>query len=87
VTVSYYEWIQNKRMERWSEAEVNQRLEHAMKRNYRIIRDISRNQGRRTESHDSRPFISGKEVDPRCAAMILALKRIEAHYLLEGFSQ
>ena len=27
------------------------------------------------------------EVDPRCAAMILALKRIEAHYLLEGFSQ
>jgi glutamate dehydrogenase (NAD(P)+) len=87
VTVSYYEWIQNKRMERWSEAEVNQRLEHAMKRNYRIIRDISRNQGRRTESHDSRPFMVGKEVDPRCAAMILALKRIEAHYLLEGFSQ
>ncbi len=37
--------------------------------------------------HDSRPFIIGKEVDTRCAAMILALKRIEAHYLLEGFSQ
>jgi glutamate dehydrogenase (NAD(P)+) len=87
VTVSYYEWIQNKRMERWSEAEVNQRLEHAMKRNYRIIRDISRNQARRSDTHDSRPFCIGKEVDPRCAAMILALKRIEAHYLLEGFSQ
>jgi len=87
VTVSYYEWIQNKRMERWSEAEVNQRLEHAMKRNYRIIRDISRNQPRRSDTHDSRPFAIGKEVDPRCAAMILALKRIEAHYLLEGFSQ
>ncbi|MCY1077506.1 Glu/Leu/Phe/Val family dehydrogenase [Archangium lansingense] len=87
VTVSYYEWIQNKRMERWSEAEVNQRLEHAMKRNYRIIRDISRNQARRSDTHDSRPFAIGKEVDPRCAAMILALKRIEAHYLLEGFSQ
>jgi len=28
----------------------------------------------------------GKEVEPRLAAMILALKRIEAHYLLEGFS-
>jgi glutamate dehydrogenase (NAD(P)+) len=87
VTVSYYEWIQNKRMERWSETEVNQRLEHAMKRNYRIIRDISRNQARRSDTHDSRPFCIGKEVDPRCAAMILALKRIEAHYLLEGFSQ
>ena len=87
VTVSYYEWIQNKRMERWSEAEVDQRLEKAMKRNYRIIRDISRNQPRKTEMHDSRHYAIGKTVDPRCAAMILALKRIEAHYLLEGFSQ
>jgi glutamate dehydrogenase (NAD(P)+) len=87
VTVSYYEWIQNKRMERWSESEVDQRLEKAMKRNYRIIRDISRNQSRKTEMHDSRPYAIGKAVDPRCAAMILALKRIEAHYLLEGFSQ
>jgi glutamate dehydrogenase (NAD(P)+) len=87
VTVSYYEWIQNKRMERWSEAEVNQRLEHAMKRNYRILRDISRNNPRRTETHDSRQYTIGREVDTRCAAMILALKRIEAHYLLEGFSQ
>jgi glutamate dehydrogenase (NAD(P)+) len=87
VTVSYYEWIQNKRMERWSEAEVDQRLEKAMKRNYRIIRDISRNQPRKTDMHDSRPYCLGKQVDPRCAAMILALKRIEAHYLLEGFSQ
>jgi glutamate dehydrogenase (NAD(P)+) len=85
--VSYYEWIQNKRMERWSEAEVDQRLERAMKRNYRIIRDISRNQPRKTEMHDSRPYCIGKTVDSRCAAMILALKRIEAHYLLEGFSQ
>ncbi len=87
VTVSYYEWIQNKRMERWTEAEVNSRLEHAMKRNYRIIRDISRNTPRKTDMHDSRPFCQGKAVEPRLAAMVLALKRIEAHYLLEGFSQ
>ena len=40
VTVSYYEWIQNKRMEHWSETEVNGRLEQAIKSNYRIIRDI-----------------------------------------------
>ena len=87
VTVSYYEWIQNKRMERWPESEVNKKLEHALKRNYRIIRDISRNQPRRTDFHDSTPYCIGREVDARCAAMILALKRIEAHYLLEGFSQ
>jgi glutamate dehydrogenase (NAD(P)+) len=74
-------------MEGWSETEVNRKLEHAMKRNYRIIRDIARNRPRRTEMHDSRRFCIGREVDARCAAMILALKRIEAHYQLEGFSQ
>jgi glutamate dehydrogenase (NAD(P)+) len=87
VTVSYYEWVQNKRMESWSETEVNKKLELAMKRNWRIIRDIARNQPRATEMHDSRRFCLGKAVDTRLAAMILALKRIEAHYLLEGFSQ
>jgi glutamate dehydrogenase (NAD(P)+) len=87
VTVSYYEWIQNKRMESWTEADVNSKLELAMKRNYRIIRDISKNIGRRTDMHDSRRFGVGKEVGTREAAMVLALKRIEAHYALEGFSQ
>jgi glutamate dehydrogenase (NAD(P)+) len=87
VTVSYYEWIQNKRMESWSEAEVNRKLEFGMKRNWRIIRDIARNSPRQTEMHDSRRFCIAREVDTRCAAMILALKRIEAHYQLEGFSQ
>lgn len=87
VTVSYYEWIQNKRMEAWSEKEVDQRLETALKKNYRIIRDIARGTARRTDLHDSRPYVLGKPVDTRCAAMILALRRIEAHYMLEGFSQ
>ena len=87
VTVSYYEWIQNKRMEHWSELEVNQRLEQAIKSNYRIIRDISRNTPRRTATHNSMRYSIGKAVDMRTAAMVLALKRIEAHYQLEGFSQ
>ena len=87
VTVSYYEWIQNKRMESWTESDVNGKLEQAMKRNYRIIRDISKNTPRRTDLHDSRRFCVGKDVSTREAAMVLALKRIEAHYLLEGFSQ
>jgi glutamate dehydrogenase (NAD(P)+) len=87
VTVSYYEWLQNKRMEHWSEADVNHRLELAMKANYRVIMDISRGQGRKSELHDSRRYVLGKPCPTRVAAMVLALKRIEAHYLLEGFSQ
>ena len=87
VTVSYYEWVQNKRMEHWSELEVNQRLEQAIKSNYRIIRDIARNTPRRTATHNSTRYCVGREVDMRTAAMVLALKRIEAHYQLEGFSQ
>ncbi len=87
VTVSYYEWIQNKRMEAWTEKDVDQRLELALKKNYRIIRDIARGEARKSDLHDSRNFVVGKPMDTRCAAMVLALKRIEAHYLLEGFSQ
>jgi glutamate dehydrogenase (NAD(P)+) len=87
VTVSYYEWLQNQRLEHWTEAEVNRRLEQAIKKNYAIIRDIARNRPQRTATWDSRAYCVGKPVDIRTAAMALALKRIEAHYLLEGFSQ
>jgi glutamate dehydrogenase (NAD(P)+) len=87
VTVSYYEWLQNQRLERWTEAEVNGRLAAALRKNYAIIRDVARDRPRRTDLHDSRPYCVGREVDVRTAALILALKRIEAHYLIEGFSQ
>ncbi len=86
VTVSYYEWIQNKRMEHWTKNEVNTRLALAVKTNYALIRDIAADRKNVTEHYDSRPFLVGKKVPPRLAAMILALKRIEAHYALEGFS-
>jgi glutamate dehydrogenase (NAD(P)+) len=87
VTASYYEWVQNKRMEQWTEAEVNSRLERAIKSNYRLICDIAEDRPRRTADHDSTGFVLGKRLPMRLAAMILALKRIEAHYMLEGFSQ
>jgi glutamate dehydrogenase (NAD(P)+) len=74
-------------MEHWSETEVNGRLEQAIKSNYRIIRDIARNLPRRTATHNSSRYCIGKDIDMRTAAMVLALKRIEAHYQLEGFSQ
>ena len=87
VVTSYYEWLQNRNMEYWSEAEVCRRLRLALQRNYRIIRDIARNTPQKSEMHDSRGLCLGKTTDMRCAAMVLALRRIEAHYLLEGFSQ
>ena len=86
VIVSYYEWLQNERMEHWPEQEVRTRLERAIKSNYRVIRDVARAAPATSEMHNSRPFCVGIEVDMRLAAMVLALKRVEAHYMLEGFS-
>ncbi|HET6410712.1 MAG TPA: Glu/Leu/Phe/Val dehydrogenase [Anaeromyxobacter sp.] len=87
VTVSYYEWLQNQRLEHWTEAEVNGRLEQALKKNYALIRDVARDRLRRTPLYDSRPYCVGKPIHVRTAAKVVALKRIEAHYVLEGFSQ
>jgi glutamate dehydrogenase (NAD(P)+) len=64
VTVSYYEWVQNKRSEMWTEEEVDARLEVAMKRAYREVTDVARQ----------------KKCDMRVAAYALALGRIEAVY-------
>jgi glutamate dehydrogenase/leucine dehydrogenase len=64
VTVSYYEWVQNKRSETWSEEEVDARLEVAMKRAYREVSEQAR----------------AKKCDLRLAAYSIALQRIEAVY-------
>jgi glutamate dehydrogenase (NAD(P)+) len=64
VTVSYYEWVQNKRSETWTEDEVDARLEIAMKRAYREVSDFARQ----------------KKCDMRVAAYAIALQRIEAVY-------
>jgi glutamate dehydrogenase (NAD(P)+) len=64
VTVSYYEWVQNKRSESWTEEEVDAKLERAMTRAFREVSDFSRT----------------KKVDMRIAAYALALQRIEAVY-------
>jgi glutamate dehydrogenase (NAD(P)+) len=64
VTVSYYEWVQNKRSETWTEEEVDERLEMAMKRAYHEVSETSRT----------------KKCDMRVAAYSIALQRIEAVY-------
>jgi glutamate dehydrogenase (NAD(P)+) len=42
VTVSYYEWIQNNRSESWTLAEVDVRLETAMRRAYHRVAEMAR---------------------------------------------
>jgi glutamate dehydrogenase (NAD(P)+) len=64
VTVSYYEWVQNKRSEYWTAEEVDERLEAAMKRAYGEVSDFAR----------------AKSCDMRQAAYGLALSRVEAVY-------
>jgi glutamate dehydrogenase (NAD(P)+) len=64
VTVSYYEWVQNKRSESWSEEEVDEKLEKAMKRAYKEVSDCAR----------------AKKISLRIAAYAVALGRIQAVY-------
>ena len=64
VTVSYYEWVQNKRSEAWTLEEVDDRLERAMKKAYKEVSNFTRN----------------RRVDRRIAAYAIALGRIEAVY-------
>ncbi len=64
VTVSYYEWVQNKRSESWDLEEVDARLETAMKRAYKEVSDFARS----------------RDTDLRRAAYCVALERLQAAY-------
>jgi glutamate dehydrogenase/leucine dehydrogenase len=64
VTVSYYEWVQNKRSESWTLEEVDSRLERTMKRTYHEVVDVAR----------------AKKCSMRIAAYAVALQRIAAVY-------
>ncbi len=86
VIVSYYEWLQNNLQEHWSEAQVNARLADAIKCAYNIVLDVAANRPRYTQQFDSRRYVICQELDVRQAAMVLALRRIEGHYKVEGFS-
>ena len=64
VTVSYFEWLQNKNNEKWSAMEVNGKLKNKIERAF---------QGIYKESESQR-------VDLRTAAFILAVRRITEYY-------
>jgi len=64
VTVSYFEWVQNKRSESWTLEEVDERLERAMRRAYREVTELARQ----------------KKCSLRVAAYGCALQRISTVY-------
>jgi glutamate dehydrogenase (NAD(P)+) len=68
VTVSYYEWVQNKRSETWDLTEVDERLERAMTRAYHRVMYYARE----------------RNVDARVAAYALALQNLKAAYNERG---
>jgi glutamate dehydrogenase (NAD(P)+) len=68
VMVSYFEWLQNKRSERWDLEEVERRLEAGMKRTYGIVRD----------------YAEERKLDYRTAAYAVGLERIEKAYSERG---
>ena len=68
VTVSYFEWVQNRAGFSWTEDVVNDRLEEIMVRSFSDVLDLSQNRG----------------VGMRTAAYMLALRRVAAVHELRG---
>jgi glutamate dehydrogenase (NAD(P)+) len=68
VVVSYYEWLQNKRSERWDFEDVQARLERRMRHTYGTVRQYANQKG----------------YDHRTACYALALERLQLSYRERG---
>jgi glutamate dehydrogenase (NAD(P)+) len=68
VTVSYFEWAQNIQCFRWTEQEVNQRLERVMLDSYRTVRTV----------------VERRKLSWRMAAYVVALGRVAKATVLRG---
>jgi glutamate dehydrogenase (NAD(P)+) len=68
VTVSYFEWVQDRMGLFWSEEEVNHRLEEIMKKAFADVLEIS----------------CAKKVNMRTAAFMLAIKRVLDVFMMRG---
>ena len=64
VVVSYFEWLQNKRSERWTLEDVRERLAHRMATTYQAVRACA-------DQH---------KIDMRTAVYVIALERMQISY-------
>lgn len=69
VTVSYFEWVQNLQCFRWTEEEVNQRLDRTMTDAFAAIWSVHK----------------AHKVPLRTAAFMLALQRVSTAAVQRGF--
>lgn len=68
VTVSYFEWVQNTQRFYWEEADVNQRLEHILRKSYDEVSKTAKGAG----------------VDHRTASFIIAIREVGKATVLRG---
>jgi glutamate dehydrogenase (NAD(P)+) len=68
VVVSYYEWLQNKRSERWEKSDVQSRLERRMRRTYANVRQT----------------VAQRGFSWRTACYAIALERLQTAYHERG---
>jgi glutamate dehydrogenase (NAD(P)+) len=68
VIVSYFEWLQNKRAERWELSNVQTRLEHLITRTFEHVRHVAQK----------------RKIDWRTASYAIALKRLQNVYEQRG---
>ncbi len=69
MTVSFFEWVQNKQNFRWEEHEINRRLDHAMTEAFAKIWEMHKERG----------------IPLRTAAFVIALQRVTRAHILRGF--
>ncbi len=68
VVVSYFEWLQNKRSERWELEEVREKLHRRMSSTYRAVRQCA----------------TQRKLDMRTATYVIALERLQHSYSERG---
>ena len=68
VTVSYFEWVQNIQQFKWTEDEVNKKLEDKMVQAFKEVYDVK----------------VKKEIPMRIASFMVAIDRVERSYRLRG---
>src|SRR5690606_5717868 len=65
---SYFEWVQNRNGEIWTMDEVMEKLEKKLKTSFDKVMNVAKERG----------------VDPRTAAFIIAIERLEQAYIQRG---
>jgi len=90
VAVSYFEWVQNVENEQWEEEHVNAKLERKMRKATDAVLDLAMEVNGSLDALADEHAKRGRKVaalgpiDLRCAAVILAIRRVSRVTLARG---